>query len=258
MSKPPPAMPPQPQPTQVSQPPKKSKLWLFILLGFVGIFLLCLCITPFLLLPAVQQVREVARTNVAEDNARSIARALHAYEKTHNRFPAAVEPGSNGRPAQSWRVVIMPYLEKVDGDVRSGYDNSKGWQEGINLPLSKRDVDAFNSPRGKTQQQGITHFVGIVGPDTGLSNNGRGNNVAAFRDGISNTIIAIEYIDSDIPWSKPEDISPEKAIEIIKSNKSSLGTIAIFADGHTQKIPHTVQEDVLRAMLTKSGGDLTF
>ncbi len=257
MSKPP--VTPVPPPTPA--PPKKSNAALWIILavvGLVGLVLACLCIVPVLLLPAVHQTREVVRTNVAQDHAREIAQALYKYEEANNRFPPAVIPGKNGAPDQSWRTAILPYMDRVDQDIRSGYDRSVAWDRGANLPLSERNVDGFVSPRATHQGLGYTHFVAVVGTDTVIAANGRGNQDQSIEDGLSNTIVAIEYMDSEIPWSKPEDVSPEKAFQIIKSNKSSQGTVVIFADGHIQKIPHTISDKTLRAMFTKSGGEITF
>ena len=102
---------------------------------------------------------------------------------------------------------------------------------------------------------GYTHFVAVVGKDTVISSSGRGNKISSVRDGTGSTIMLIEYTDSEIPWSKPEDVTPEKAFQIIKGNKSAQGTIVVFADGHTQRIPHTIADKTLRAMFTKSGGE---
>ncbi|WP_437231101.1 DUF1559 domain-containing protein [Planctomicrobium sp. SH661] len=68
-----------------------------------------------LLLPAVQQAREVARRSQCKNNLKQTGLALHNYHETYNRFP----PGCFGNltldsRAANWRVSLLPYLDHAN------------------------------------------------------------------------------------------------------------------------------------------------
>lgn len=74
-----------------------------------------------LLLPAVQAAREAARRMSCQNNLKQIGLAIHNYESTFKRIPAAIM-GSNPRLSQprafdddgyGWLVAILPYMEQT-------------------------------------------------------------------------------------------------------------------------------------------------
>jgi len=73
-----------------------------------------------LLLPAVQQAREVARRMQCRDNLKQLGLALHQYHTIHGQFPlgavcAGSDCGGNFRHPDwgtTWTIAILPYLEE--------------------------------------------------------------------------------------------------------------------------------------------------
>ena len=63
-------------------------------------------------------------------NLKQIAIALHNYHETHGSFPPAVTYDANGRPAHSWRVLILPFLENAD--LYKQYRFDEPWYFGVN------------------------------------------------------------------------------------------------------------------------------
>src|SRR5437773_1364296 len=69
-----------------------------------------------LLLPAVQKVREAASRIKCSNNLKQIGIALHNYESTNNRFPAAgVYPqAATANDAWSVHAHLLPYIEQAN------------------------------------------------------------------------------------------------------------------------------------------------
>ena len=61
----------------------------------------------------------------------------------------------------------------------------------------------------------------------------------------------------DIPWTKPEDIpyDPQRVLPELGS-KTTNGFDTLFADGSVRFIIKTVDPSVLRALITKDGGEV--
>ncbi len=77
-----------------------------------------------------------------------------------------------------------------------------------------------------------------------------------FTDGTSNTILAVEA-GRDIPWTKPEDIPFD-----FKAPLPELGGFlengfnALFADGSVRFLKTSIQPHVLKALITRDGGEV--
>jgi len=66
------------------------------------------------LLPPVDSVRDSARRLTCTGNLKQIAAALQAYHQANGCFPPAYIADKNGKPMHSWRVLILPYLDRND------------------------------------------------------------------------------------------------------------------------------------------------
>ena len=74
-------------------------------------------------------------------------------------------------------------------------------------------------------------------------------------DGTSNTILAVEAR-RDIPWTKPEDLpfDPGRLSELGGYNANGFN--AVFADGAVRFLSNTVNPTVLKALITRDGGEV--
>ena len=114
----------------------------------VALALLCLCgggILVALLLPAVQAAREAARRMQCTNNLKQIALAMHNYHDVHGSFPAAYIADENGRPMHSWRVALLPYLER--SDLYNQYNFNEPWDSPGNLKVAEQLPQTYRCPR---------------------------------------------------------------------------------------------------------------
>ena len=65
-----------------------------------------------LLLPAVQAAREAARRMSAGNHLKQIGLALHNFHAAFNHLPDMAIRDEDGKPLLSWRVAILPFIDK--------------------------------------------------------------------------------------------------------------------------------------------------
>ncbi|MEZ6051752.1 MAG: DUF1559 domain-containing protein [Planctomycetaceae bacterium] len=100
--------------TSITQRPSKSGFTLIELLVVIAIIAILIA----LLLPAIQQSREVARRTQCKNNLAQLSLALHNYAMAHQVLPpGCVNPTGPIRTEEkgyhySWIVQILPYIEE--------------------------------------------------------------------------------------------------------------------------------------------------
>jgi prepilin-type N-terminal cleavage/methylation domain-containing protein len=188
-----------------------------------------------LLLPAVQQAREAARRSQCRNNLKQMGLAIHNYESTFSRFPAAGE-GSNYTarvrqffPISSF-VAILPYVDQAP--LYNRFNFSLHYSNATHRAVAQTQVPAYRCPSNPTTVQDPAGpyaqadympvaYTDIKGPNTGTASVPTGardkmtsttigsdkdsalglygNKIAEITDGTSNTIAIVE--DSGRPYA---------------------------------------------------------
>jgi prepilin-type processing-associated H-X9-DG protein len=208
---------------------------------------------------------EPARRSQCVSNAREVGLAMLAYDKKEGHLPPAYVTDAAGRPVNSWRVLILPYLDQ--SELFKRYDLSKPWnnQKNTNLtrffciptyicPSAGNDTNERDRPHE-------TNLVMIVGSGT-VSNGPNSVRLKDIHDGCVSTILAAETKDSGIRWPEPRDLeTSEMSYRVNDRDAPSIrsahkgGANVVFCDGSARFLSEETDPEVVRALTTIAGGE---
>jgi prepilin-type processing-associated H-X9-DG protein len=211
--------------------------------------------------PATRTAQIAARRAQSVNNLKQIGLALHNFHSSNGQFPADIRSKA-GKPLLSWRVQILPFLEQAE--VFNALRLDEPWDSPHNKPLLERMPATFAVP-GSPAEPGMTFYRGFKGAGTIFDPNvPKGVGIQTITDGTSNTIAVVEAKEA-VPWTKPEDDLPfggDPKPEGMEALRSALGSHfsggfnALFCDGSVRFIRTTVSLQVLRALITRNGGEV--
>jgi prepilin-type N-terminal cleavage/methylation domain-containing protein/prepilin-type processing-associated H-X9-DG protein len=104
-----------------------------------------------LLLPAVQQAREAARSTACSNNLKQLALAMHAYESSMGGFPAIQMYPYAGSIDSGWMIELLPRLEQAD--LYNHYQRTSNWYDPVNQVAVKTRVKVFECPSSAVIQR---------------------------------------------------------------------------------------------------------
>jgi hypothetical protein len=220
------------------------------------------------------------------NNLKQIGLAFHNYHAQHDRFPSpTMFGGQSGKVPYSWRVALLPLLDQQE--LYKQYNFNEPWDGPTNRALLDKmpAVYAYPGLDGRPSSTTESAYFVLTGPGTALSTDSpasgagmaaemeggiaAGANAGAnappaptvpqlslITDGTSNTLLVVEAKRA-IPWTKPEDI-PFAADQPLPrlGGFASRGFDTLFCDGSVRFILDSIDENVLRALITRAGGEI--
>src|SRR5262245_17650067 len=219
--------------------------------------------------PGKQPGGEEAARQV-RDSLRTLGRAMRDYHDVFNSFPPAatadaVRMGQPPRLRLSWRVLLLPYLN--EGDLFKQFKLDQPWDSPANRPLLAKMPKVFAPPRlpGKEDVPGHTYYQvftaaslrqppvfqlpGVFGTDVRCR-------VTNIVDGVSITLLVTEAARA-VPWTKPEDLPYAPDLPLPELGHAVPGAFhACTADGKVWTISKRGRASVLRALITRAGGEV--
>ncbi|MEX0867581.1 MAG: DUF1559 domain-containing protein [Pirellulales bacterium] len=225
--------------------------------GFIGLLMIALLLA--LLAPLRGTSHAQARIRESQNNLRQIALALHNYHATYNSLPPAYVADAEGNPLHSWRVLLLPCLDR--DDLYSRYDFDEPWDGPNNRLLLAEMPAVYRSPSDLEGSDGVGYAV-VVGDRTLFPPGGEAVAFAQVRDGLSNTIMVVEVHDSGVAWLEPADLEFDSMAMVVNdyvdngiaSGESGAANIAL-ADGEVRELRVNTPPDSIRAALTRDGGE---
>lgn len=214
-----------------------------------------------LLLPAVQSARAAARDAACRHNMRQIAVAIEDYRTVHGHYPPSYVADQNGRPLHSWRVLILPYLERQD--LYDQYDFDEPWDGPNNRRLHDRMPDIFACPEVvETGGRTTTNYVVVSGPGA-IFDGPRTTSRQEITDDPAQTILLVEMEGANIHWLEPRDLDKQTmTFEVNAANDGHgifsfhpRGANVVFADLHVGTLEGWISPEEVEMMVTRSGGE---
>jgi prepilin-type processing-associated H-X9-DG protein len=199
----------------------------------------------------IKSSRDAAKRAQSTNNLKQIMLAMHNYHSTYDTFPPPAIKSKEGKPLLSWRVAILPYIEQQG--LYEQFHLDEPWDSEHNKALIDKIPAVYRAPNAKTKATSSCYYA-FTGPDAIFKVDG--TKLQEITDGTSNTIAVVEA-DRDIPWTKPEDIPYDAEKDLPKLGGITEGGFnAGFADGSVRFLKKDIEEQTLRALITRAGGEV--
>jgi hypothetical protein len=211
-------------------------------------------------LPGVSSVRTSANKMKSQNNLKQLSLAMHNYANSSGYLPRHAIYGKDGKPLLSWRVAVLPYLEQ--GPLHRKFKLDEPWDSPHNKALLKYMPPSFISPEEQPSSEPYTTyyqvFIGNNGPVGPMFEPGAQFQVrlgSGIPDGSSSTFLVVEA-GTAVPWTKPEDLTYDPAQPLPKlGGLYKDGFAAAFVDGSVRFFMRDVDEETVRAFITRNGGE---
>ncbi|MCL2117792.1 MAG: DUF1559 domain-containing protein [Planctomycetaceae bacterium] len=189
------------QPIETGEIQEKKRKRLFSRLGCIVILLL-LGGSFALLYHVAHEAHEAAKRMQCVP--KQLACALWNYQDTYKSFPPAYTTDAEGNPLHSWRVLLLPYIEK-----QRLYDEihlDEPWDSPYNSQFHDQMPRNYHCPSRPAEEtaKGLSPYQMIIGPDT-ISNGPNSTKLSDITKDKSEVILVVET-SVPVPWMKPEDL----------------------------------------------------
>ncbi|HWB09123.1 MAG TPA: DUF1559 domain-containing protein [Pirellulales bacterium] len=206
---------------------------------------------------AIRALEARMRRDECERQLHKISVALQNYADENGVYPPAVTRDATGRPLHSWRVLILPHLEKADAELHKEYHYDEPWDGPHNRELASRMPGTYRCPEDPGAGDSYTSYVAIVDGATG--------EFAAYPAGGSNAppkktpmtkYLVVESAESGINWMEPKDITLGSNGQPTNPLPDHFGyhvggSLALKEDDEKVVLP---DDQVAKAIVAKPGG----
>jgi hypothetical protein len=222
----------------------------------------------------VAGARTEAEIAQSSNNLRQLALAMHIYHDIHNSLPphAVYEEDKEragavkkeGKPLLSWRVMMLPYLER--SDLFEAFKLDEPWDSPHNKQLIAKMPSVFKSP-GLELEEGKTCYMIPLGNDpkyrtmippiAGPRVRSGTTSFGSIIDGTSNTLMILEVpADKAVVWTKPEDWE----VNVKEPKKGLFGArrgflLAALGDASLQRVSEKASAENILRLLGRADGE---
>jgi len=214
-----------------------------------------------ILIPQVDAAHEAAQQARCISQLKQLEVAMDNYLTLHGSFPPAYIADKSGKPMHSWRVLLLPVLDRHD--IYDQYNFDEPWNGPNNSKLHDEIVSLYRCPFDEPfAKQTETNYVVVVGPGTMFP----GERAVTSREicnDPSRTIMIVEKANSGIHWMEPRDLDitkmsatgqPLARLGITSSHPSVVNLL--FADGSVHSFDKDNEDltmEWLKHLLSRKG-----
>ena len=152
--------------------------------------------------------RDEFRRVAALVNMRGITGALLTYQLERGSLPPAYTVDALGKPLQSWRTLILPYLGEAERALSEKIDYDQPWDSAKNETFKNETPRVFQRPFDSRDDVSLTCYSTILGQDALFGYGGAVRNLdeLRFRDGVYTNLQAL-IVERRLPvcWTRPDD-----------------------------------------------------
>jgi Protein of unknown function (DUF1559) len=245
-------MPQQPYNAPAPQQSNTLKIVL-IVVGIVLVLMVLGCgLLAALLIPAVSSARQAAQRQMASNNLKQIGLAIHNYESTYKRLPAAHGVNYESKPTGNWRIALTPFVERVD--VYNRFNANEAWNAPANQSVASDMPACYRSPLAAPDQPpNNTNIFTVQDPNSVMPAGAVYRRFSEIVDGTSNTIVAIELPNHSVPWTQPTDLTIAEAIQLIRSNEKPEMIQLLMLDGSVITVGNLTDQELTQLFTINDG-----
>jgi len=199
----------------------------------------------------IQSARQSAIASSCISNLKQIGLALHRYHDQHGSFPPAYITNNTGRPIHSWRVLILPYLERQD--LYDQYRFDEPWNSANNRRLLQFMPEEYRCHAEKNVSGTTTNYLFVVGQHAAC------HGATALRLSDTKgfpTIMVVEVVNSGIDWMEPRDLALDDAVRGVNTGtKPGISSYhpqvanCLFVDGSAHSLSNNISLSMLGVLL---------
>ena len=230
-----------------------KRVWLPGIAAVVALVLgAAILIAPHLQRPSYNN-RGYCRGNLCQ-----IGAALLQYHQDFGYFTPAFLPDETGKPAHSWRVLILPYLGERERELYSRYRFDQPWNSPENSTLLEEMPSVYSCLY--YSEDFHSNYAVPVGIGTAFEP-GKRIRQRDIDDGSPNVLLVVE-LTRPVSWMSPVDIDTDRFVagyEDLKSNanpyRHRTGRLHLLADGNTAHVPYGVDPvELKKSLIIDDGG----
>ena len=187
-------------------------------------------------------------------NLKQLALAAQNFYDRHMSLPARYSVDANGVPLHSWRVFLLPFIEQNELYKQIRLDEP--WDSEWNSQFHSKAPELFRRPG--SSDPGCVYSC-VVDQTAALQpakepGSQLGFRLGAFIDGTMNTVLFVERKES-VCWMDPNaDLTLDEFLATVADAPDAVP--AVFLDGRAALLPKSSEPSVLKAYVTRAGGEI--
>lgn len=213
-------------------------------------------------IPAANQMRTDSLNRASLVKIERIVEALNLYHDQHGSYPPAYFTDDKGTPTHSWRVMILPQLDR--NDLYKQYNFDEPWNSPANINVTTQMPDVYRSETDDSAGSTSTNFAAVIGKRTMFPHEKSMTRSQALDDPAT-VLMIVELQGLGFDWTDPGanyNLDSPQGTMIIDNdrnsptaNKSMLTGNLGMMNEDTYHADENTSVTLMQSMATRSGSE---